>query len=196
MTETHEPARPIINLSGERAALGPLHRGLLPAFDRWFNDLAAASTYFRGDLRPGDPDDSEARYANMLKDCTFALYETATWRPIGVANLSAIDAFNRTAEFGIMIGEREYRGKGYGTEATRLMLDWAFHCLGLHNVLLTVFAYNQAGIGAYTRAGFREFGRRRQAKRLAGRAYDVIYMECLASEFTESLIAPTLPPLP
>lgn len=187
---------PIIAVVGEKVALGPLHRGLIPLFHRWFNDLDAAITYFRGDLRPGDPDDGEARYANMLKACSFAIYERIAMRPVGVAMLSDVDHYNRTAEFGIFIGERECRNKGYGTEATRLTLDWGFACLGLHNVLLTVFDYNQGGLTAYHRAGFREFGRRRQAKRLAGRAYDVVYMESLASEFTGSLLAARLPDEP
>ena len=63
------------------------------------------------------------------------------------------------------------------------MLEYAFTGLGLHNVMLTAFAYNERGIRAYTRAGFREIGRRRQAHRFAGVAEDIVMMECLATEF-------------
>ena len=86
---------------------------------------------------------------------------------------------------GISIGEREYWGKGYGTEATRLMLDYAFATLDLHSVMLRVYAYNLAGYRAYLKAGFRECGRRRQCKHMGGALWDVIYMECLASEFVQ-----------
>jgi RimJ/RimL family protein N-acetyltransferase len=58
-----------------------------------------------------------------------------------------VDHRNRSATFGILIGEPECRGKGYGTETTRLMLDYAFTTLGLHNVMLTVFEFNPAGTG-------------------------------------------------
>jgi RimJ/RimL family protein N-acetyltransferase len=87
-----------------------------------------------------------------------------------------------------MIGEKDCWNKGYGTEATALVLDYAFTALGLHNVMLRAYAYNQAGIRAYQKAGFREFGRRRQARRLAERAYDVVYMDCLASEFQGGVV--------
>jgi RimJ/RimL family protein N-acetyltransferase len=90
---------------------------------------------------------------------------------------------NRTAEFVIFIGEQSARGKGYGTETARLMLDYAFTTLGLHTVTLTVFAYNPAAIRAYTNAGFTECGRRRESVWMGGRLWDTISMECLASTF-------------
>ncbi len=94
-----------------------------------------------------------------------------------------INHFHRTAEFGIMIGEKECWGKGYGTEATRLVLDYGFSSLGLHNIMLRAFSFNERALRAYRRAGFREFGRRREAIRLGGQAYDDVQMDCLATEF-------------
>ncbi len=77
------------------------------------------------------------------------------------------------------------------------MLDYGFSGLGLHNILLTVFSQNERGLRAYTRAGFRVIGRRREAYRRAGRAYDVVYMDCLATEFTspglDQIFAPDEP---
>ena len=67
-------------------------------------------------------------------------------RPKGNTGLHEVDYRNRTASFGILIGEPECRGKGYGTETTRLMLDYAFTALGLHNVMLIVFEFNAAGM--------------------------------------------------
>src|SRR3712207_4845770 len=63
------------------------------------------------------------------------------------------------------------------------MLDYAFTALGLHNVMLTVFEYNAAGIRAYQKAGFEEFGRRRECRAMGGKLWDEIYMDCLSSEF-------------
>jgi RimJ/RimL family protein N-acetyltransferase len=74
------------------------------------------------------------------------------------------------------------------------MLDYAFSALGLHNVMLLVFEFNRAGRRAYEKAGFREFGRRRQCRAGGGRLWDIIYMECLSTEFTSPLLARTLAP--
>lgn len=63
------------------------------------------------------------------------------------------------------------------------MLEYAFGALGLHNVMLRVYAFNLAGQHANFKAGFREFGRRREAKLLNGQHCAVVYMECLATEF-------------
>ena len=66
------------------------------------------------------------------------------------------------------------------------MLGYAFTALGLHNVMLTVHEYNPAGIRAYTKAGFHEFGRRRESIFMGGKNWDVIHMECLATEWGPS----------
>jgi diamine N-acetyltransferase len=91
-----------------------------------------------------------------------------------------------------MIGERDFHGKGFGTETTQLVLDYAFTILGLHNVLLKVFDYNQAGINAYKKAGFKEIGRRREVKYLNGKLWDDVYMDCLSTEFTSNVLGKTL----
>ena len=67
------------------------------------------------------------------------------------------------------------------------MLDFAFTALGLRSVMLTADSYNLAGQAAYRKAGFKEFGRRRESALLSGRLYNTVYMDCLAREF-ESLV--------
>ena len=98
------------------------------------------------------------------ENVVFAIYQTTTWELIGMTGLVHIDHVNRIAEFFIMIGAAQHRGRGYGTEATRLLLDHAFLGLGLLNVELRVFAYNLAGIRAYEKAGFRRIGVRDRSK--------------------------------
>ncbi len=184
-----EGERPIINIAGERVALGPLRRDLVPLYQRWVNDFAIAHNF--GQVRPLTEDQERAWYdrqAAAEHTVTFTVYERATWRPIGTANLNTIDHRNGTATYGVGIGEGDCRGKGYGTAVTRLMLDYAFAALGLHSVMLIVFAYNLAGQRAYAKAGFREIGRRRQAYYLGGRWWDIVYMDCLAAEFTSPVL--------
>ena len=65
---------------------------------------------------------------------------------------------------------RRTAGRDFGTEATKLLLDYAFTVLGVHNVWLDTPAYNAGAIRAYEKAGFREIGRRRGRGRWPGRA--------------------------
>ena len=179
--------QPVVNIVGERVALGPRVREQLPLFARWRNDFAVARTF--ATPRAHTIEALAAAYdAGTGHEYGFTVYERATWRPIGWTYLRDVDWRGRTAGFGIVLGEADARGRGYGTEATRLMLDYAFTALGLHSLLLRVHEYNLAGQRAYQRAGFRECGRRRQAQLMGGKLWDTISMDCLASEFTSPVL--------
>jgi diamine N-acetyltransferase len=178
---------PIISITGEHVALGPLHRDLLPLVERWENDFW---TVDRGgaDPRPLTSESVRAGWEQTLRGerpdwLGFAIYRLPDLRPIGYANIRDFTNPHGIAEFGITIGDASKRGRGYGTEATRLLLDYAFTVLGVHNVWLDTPAYNVAAIRAYEKAGFREIGRRRGARVLAGRRYDVVLMDCVADGF-------------
>jgi diamine N-acetyltransferase len=183
--------KPILNIIGDRIALGPVRKSMASAFARWENDFAV--TLMSGDpIGPVSQESVEARLERSSKEGSarqvdFAIYERASTRLIGSAGLRHIDKTRRTAEYGIMIGEKDCWGKGYGTETTILMLDYAFTVLGLHNILLSTYGYNERAVRAYTRAGFRVIGRQREAARLGNQLYDVIFMDCLATEFRNPL---------
>ena len=182
--------QPILNIVGERVALGPLRRELIPLYTRWRNDFEVQRTF--GDSpRPVTIEDRTRWFeAQTGSDAHwFTIYERESMRPIGTTDLFEIELRFGAARFGIQIGEADARDRGYGTEATRLMLDYAFTALNLRNVMLTVAEYNLAGRRAYEKAGFREMGRRRQADIMNGVVYDEIYMDCVASEFESPVLA-------
>jgi len=182
-----EPEQPVVNVVGERVALGPLRRDLLPAYHRWSNDLAAADRL--GSLpRPVTLEGQTAWYDQEASRITFTIYERAAWPAIGGCSLNEVDHRQGTANLVILIGEADARGQGYGTEAVRLLLDVAFTALGLHSVMLGVWEFNRAGRRAYEKAGFRECGRRRQCCLLGGQRWDEIFMDCLATEFTSPVL--------
>lgn len=104
-------------------------------------------------------------------------------KPIGFVHLFDIDIWARRAELGIFIGEKQYRGKGYGTEITRLIIEFAFHRLNLHKVWLTVDADNLAGIRCYEKVGFRKDGVLRDEVFRNGVYDDRILMSILRQEF-------------
>ncbi len=183
--------QPVLNVVGELVALGPLRADLLPVYERWINDFATIRMLGLPPVsvtaeKERDWYEDRARSENGLM---FTIYERETLRPIGNTALHGLDHRNRSASFGIIIGEPECRGRGYGTETTRLMLDYAFTALGLHNVMLTVFVFNAAGRRAYEKAGFKPIGRRRECRVMGGEVYDEIYMDCLASEFERPVTA-------
>ena len=84
---------------------------------------------------------------------------------------------------GIGLGEREYWGKGYGTDTMRLAVRYAFMELNLNRVTLNVFEYNPRAIRCYEKAGFRHEGRQRQFLNRNGRRWDVLEMGILRDEW-------------
>lgn len=138
-------------------------------------------------VRPRPRETQEAWYERASRDdqtIVFEIYEKATLRPIGNTELHSIDHCNGTAEFTIFIGAKDCWGKGYGTEATILTLDYAFSVLGLRNVMLIAYGFNERAIRTYARAGFKVIGRRRKALRQGDGLHDVIYMDAVAEELT------------
>jgi RimJ/RimL family protein N-acetyltransferase len=95
-----------------------------------------------------------------------------------------IDQKNRSAEIGIVIGEKEYWSRGYGREALGMLQEIAFEGLNLHRVYLRHVDFNERGHRAYLAAGFQVEGRLRQANFLQGRYCDDLIMSVLAEEYT------------
>ncbi len=182
---------PIVNIEGELVALGPLRREHIPLYLRWLNDFGIRRML---GLPPGPMtlEQETAWYERATggdAGTLFTIYERATGRPIGNCGLHEVDHQNRQTEVGILIGEPGARGRGFGTEAMRLLLDYAFTGLGLHNVMLKVFEYNLAGRRCYEKVGFREIGRRRESRWYNGRFWDEISMDILASEFESPVLS-------
>lgn len=102
-----------------------------------------------------------------------------TGQAVGSVYFRDIDREHRRAEYGIFIGEEDALGKGIGTQAARLALDYAFHELGLHRVMLRVLADNVRARKSYERAGFTEEAYLRDDVFLNGKFRDVVLMAAL-----------------
>ena len=101
---------------------------------------------------------------------------------VGHVGLWGWQTKDRCATIGIALG-REHIGRGYGTDAMRVIVSYGFRELGLHRIQLGVSPFNPAGIRAYEKAGFAEEGRRREAVWHDGRWYDEVLMSVLEREW-------------
>jgi RimJ/RimL family protein N-acetyltransferase len=186
MTDS-QPGTIDLFIRGERIGLGPIRADLLTTYQRWMNDLNNTRTLGVPSI-PMTTGREQAWLDGALasSDPTFTIYTLDDMRPIGNTSLFDINSEFATCFFGILIGERDAWGHGYGTETTRLMLHYAFDVLGFRNVTLTVHADNIRGIRAYERAGFRRIGTRRNAL-VAGRLrLDEILMDAIPEDIEPS----------
>ena len=121
-----------------------------------------------------------------------AIENRRTGQFLGTVSLFDISKQNRRAEFGIAIHNPENLGKGYGTDATLVMLWVAFHVLGLNSVYLITLDMNKRGQRAYEKAGFRKAGVYRQGAFVNGVFQDFILMDILKEEFFKRYPAGTV----
>jgi UDP-4-amino-4,6-dideoxy-N-acetyl-beta-L-altrosamine N-acetyltransferase len=111
----------------------------------------------------------------------FVIVECATGRSIGTIGLE-IDSRNHRAEFGILIGEPDARGKGYAREAGKLILRYAFDDLKMHRVYLHVLVDNEPAIKLYEALGFHREGTLRRHAFKRGVFRDVLVMAIVQSD--------------
>ncbi|MGG4443745.1 GNAT family N-acetyltransferase [Brevibacillus fortis] len=102
---------------------------------------------------------------------------------IGDVQIGDIDPKNRNAYIRISIDQNAYQGKGYGSEALLLMLDYSFGILNLHRIELNVFAFNERAIHTYEKLGFQREGVQRQALYYNHAYHDSILMSMLVDEY-------------
>ena len=116
-------------------------------------------------------------------DPVFSILDLVTDEVIGRGMLFDIHRVDRCAMLGIVIGEKAYWNRGYGQDATRLLLEFGFNGLNLRNIMLGVFSFNERAIACYRKVGFQEIGRRRQSRMMGEKKYDEVFMDMLAEEF-------------
>src|SRR3954454_2378065 len=100
-------ARPIINMQGERVALGPRRRELMPLYEKWMNDFDTLQLAGYP-MEARTTDELTAWFERTTAEnrlVQFDVYDIETWRPIGFTMLKDIDTYHRTPEFGISISE-------------------------------------------------------------------------------------------
>jgi len=173
-------------LVGERVRLRGVREDDLPVLARWETDPGRMATLSSWVAPPSEAAARERivkRTANEKDYHGFAI-ETLDDPPVLVGDMALWGARpkDRCATLGIALG-REYRGRGYGTDAMRVIVGYGFREMGLHRIQLSVAAFNPAGIRAYQKAGFVEEGRQRESVLHDGRWYDEVLMSILDHEW-------------
>ena len=183
-------------LRGSRVRLRPLERVDLPRYQELFSEPEISLHY--GELGvPENLDRLQRRFEAGEFDTTdrsLLLVIETEGTLIGTMQLKNTENLpSRSATFGIMIGDPAYLDRGYGTEASTLLLDYAFAVLGYHKINLDLFEYNARALAMYEKLGFVLEGRRRENHWSRGRFWDDILMGVTAEEWL-SRHGPPKPP--
>jgi RimJ/RimL family protein N-acetyltransferase len=174
-------------LVGERVRLRGLREDDVPTLARWEMDPGRMTTGSNIVTPPSEAAAKEliARGCANDKDNFGFVIETLGDPPVLVGWLTLWGARpkDRNATISIALA-REYLGRGYGTDAMHVIVDYAFREVGLHRIQLEVESFNTAGIRAYEKAGFVEEGRHRESVWHDGRWYDEVMMSILDHEWS------------
>ena len=174
-------------ITGERLYLSPMNPDDAELYTKWINDREVTrwmALYASVISLPRERQVLEG-FAAGGDGHHFVMVLREGGLPIGSICLLGLNPVDRNAELGIFIGETEYHSKGYGAEAIRLLLEFGFNTLGLHNIVLHVNAENARAIACYKKCGFRECGRRRESLFRGGRFVDCVSMDILDREFAQ-----------
>lgn len=167
-------------LKGQRLTLRAIERDDLPHYATWVNDPEV--THHLLIYLPMNLEDETDWYEQQRRDTTsqnFAIVIQDNNQLIGSIGLMKIDNKNQNAELGIFIGDKTQWGQGYGQEAIRLLLNFAFKEMNLHRVYLRVDVSHLSGIRCYQQCGFVEEGRLRDAVYHGGQFEDQLLMGVL-----------------
>ena len=178
---------------GTRIRFRAVEKEDLPVFAAWLNDPEVQQGILLHS--PVSQAEEDGWYERMLKrpvdehvmgiEVKLPTGEAGDerWKLIGSLAFEDIDWHVRAAEFGILIGDKTFWNRGYGTEAVRLLAQHGFNTLNLNRIFLHVFENNPRAIRAYEKAGFTLEGRERQAEYKDGKFIDVLRMSLLKTEF-------------
>jgi len=178
---------------GEHLRLRAIEREDIPRFVEWLNDPdVIAGLLINLPMSTWDETHWFENLANRSAEerplAVDARLSEGGWVHIGNVGLQNIEWINRSAEFGIFIGDKSFWDKGYGTEATLLILKHGFETLNLNRIFLYVFETNPRAIHTYEKIGFVFEGRLRQKTFRNGRYNDTFLMSMLRSEWDNNKI--------
>ena len=164
-------------IEGEKVYLSPMNIEDVEKYVEWLNNPNITQYLSIHNKMVDLISETEFIEKNSKEEFLLAIIRSSDNVLLGNIRLSDIDYKSGTATLGIFIGEEENLSKGYGSEAIKLILSYAFNELRLHNIMLNVYDMNERAKKAYQKCGFKEFGRRHGARYHDGKYSDIICME-------------------
>jgi len=168
------------NISGIKTVLRKLKRIDLERSMAWLKD-PSTNKFLSQDFNNLTIEQEEAWYdiiQNSKNDLVFAILDKNGLKYIGNCALHKIDLEKHTCEIGIVIGERKYWNRGFGSDAIKSVVQFAFKDLNLSNILLNVYRYNKRAIKAYKKCGFVQVKVLEKNHFYGGKYWDTLVMEC------------------
>jgi diamine N-acetyltransferase len=177
-------------ITGKNVRLRAIEREDIPRFVTWLNDPEVTAGLVM--TLPFSLAEEEDWYENMLKrppaehPLGIEVFDDGQWVHIGNCGYHEIDWRVRAAELGIMIGEKRYWNRGFGTAVMCLLVDHGFKTLNMNRVMLQVYDTNPRAVRCYEKVGFIHEGRKRQGMYKDGRYCDILIMSILRSEWSQN----------
>ncbi len=170
-------------LVGDKCYLSPIDTDHASAFTEWLNDpeVAASVGVTRRILNVAGERDALAKLAE--RPYHFAIVALEGDRLLGGCGIDDVSAVDRTGRLGIMIGDKRFWDRGFGTDAVRLLLRFAFLALNLNNIKLTAHAFNQRAIRCYEKCGFKRCGYWPDSWYHDGALHGSVFMHLLRANF-------------
>lgn len=171
-------------IEGEKVYIRSQKRNDIPNIVRWKNDLEIAELV-RGSAIYTNEGIETRRYEKSMEefDTIRLIIETKTGEVIGLITLGEIDKPNQKAEIGMLIGEKEYWNKGYGTDTLFTLLNYLFNELDFNRISLEVFDFNARAKRLYEKIGFAVEGLQREGLIQENRKCDIYLMGILKKDF-------------
>jgi RimJ/RimL family protein N-acetyltransferase len=181
---SHSPEKPF--LTGKHIYLRPLEReDLAGDYRHWVNDHDVTKFIESGNFPLTDEDmlafyEKHSRSSNSV---LFAIVETASGKHIGNAQVKDIHWIHRHASRGILIGDKDCWGKGYGAEVAELLTQYVFECLNLNKFKSSTVAENKGIQKLNEKLGYKIDGVAREEFYCDGRYYDRVDWSILRSDY-------------
>ncbi len=174
-------------MEGKLVRLRAYEKSDLDSIMKWINDEEVTDFLAGGMLTYPVSSITEEKYIESTAQPSDTnksfVIETLEGKYLGGTAFHAINWLNRSAGLGITIGDKSCWGRGYGTDAMRLMMRLGFDKMNLHRLWLHVYEYNQRAIASYDKLGFKREGVLRKERFYRGSYYDTVVMGILADEY-------------
>ncbi len=169
-------------MTGSKCYLSPIDPNDASIYLAWVNDEEVYKYLLVG-TRSVSLDKEREILERLAKEHNYAVVDKDTDALLGNVGLFDVDDVHRSGSVGVFIGDKSYWGRGYGTEALGLLVDYSFRILNMKSLELRVFDFNERARKSYAKLGFKAVGTRRQAYFYDRRWHDEIIMDILAEDF-------------